>query len=79
MATTETDRYTAALFVSYLEEEFTKEREAVEDAVCGAILRFSPAATPAQVNAYVEDIADTITDDEGALRPDWKDLVIANH
>jgi hypothetical protein len=79
MATTETDRYNAALFTTYLEEEFTKEREAVEDAVCGAILRFSPAATPAQVNAYVEDIADTITDDEGALRPDWKDLIIAEH
>lgn len=79
MATTETDRYNAALFVHFLEEEFNKEREAVEDAVCDAILRFSPAATPAQVNAYVEDITDTITDGEGELLPNWRDLVISNH
>lgn len=79
MATTETDRYNAALFVSYLEEAVSKNADDLEEAVGEALFRFSPDATAAQKAAYVEDITDTITDDEGSLRSNWRDLIIEEH
>lgn len=73
------DQYNAAVFVQYLDEEFNKELDTIEEAVCNALLKFSPAATPQQINAYTDSICDTISSSNGDLYANWRDLLISEH
>lgn len=73
------DRFNAAVFVQFLEEELDKQPEDIQDALCETVFRFSPAATPHQVNACVGSVYETITDEEGELLPNWRDLIIEEH